>query len=75
MTRFDRLLPAAGIVAAMSLVASLAFRPVFDAWWFVVAPVMAVAGATAVGLFALRRELLLGETLGALRAGIPRGRD
>ncbi len=69
LRRFERQLPAAGVVALMSLVASLSFRAVFDGWVFVVAPVVAVLAATAIALFASYRKLLLGETVALLIVG------
>ncbi len=64
LSRVERLLPAALIVAGMSFVAALSFRAVFDNWLFVLAPLLGVIGATGIGLFALWKRLLIGESVG-----------
>jgi len=63
LTYIERMLPMAVIVALMSFVAAMSFRAVFDSWIFVLAPLLAAVGATAIGMFGTWRKLLLGEAM------------
>jgi transglutaminase-like putative cysteine protease len=57
------------IVAAMSMVAAVAFRSTLSGWSFVTAAAIGVLGASAVVLFARWRRLLLGESVALSAVG------
>jgi transglutaminase-like putative cysteine protease len=54
---------AVALVAAMSIIAAVAFRSALSGWSFVSAAAIGALGASAVVLLAARRRLLLGESV------------
>jgi transglutaminase-like putative cysteine protease len=54
---------AVALVAAMSIIAAVAFRSALSGWSFVSAAAIGAIGASAIVLVAARRRLLLGESV------------